>query len=293
MENPIRYLGIDVGRSGVKLAFDAGKETKRQRIPKFADYVDWKSDQMVDEFVRQWCAEIGRHLDAEARVVIGASGAAEFERVFSVNNRKMELLGDVTVAALSCGIADNGILMIAGTGAALVVFTQNSKSIMNAYGPVVGDLWGGLALGRLAIRHLLDVWALNKEMTRYESALSEELGIQTRHDYVNWLQTTENHYGELGLLGKVTLDFAESGHEVAQHIARAMTAHMSRSVSMAVEEFDLNIPLAYGIQGSMLEKSDWVRDRIREDLARSEIKIEYRTAQTPLETVALDRAKHL
>jgi len=288
----ITYLGIDAGRSGVKIAyFDKQGEIQRKQIPKFMDYIDWKSDQAVQKALEKWMQHFHLTIDAGA-VVIGATGAAEFERLISQEPLIVELLGDITVAALSCGVELEGMLMIAGTGAALVVFKGNQKTIISAYGPIVGDPWGGLALGRLAVRHLLDQWAFGGEISPYEKSLAEALHISNRLEYVDWLQNSQNHYRELGQLGKITLNFAETGHAAAERIASEMIRAIVSVIHRTAQQFQLTAPLI-GFQGSMIEESGWLRDRIRDQLVDTGIQPTFRLPQEPLDVTALHQAKSL
>gem|GEM_PF-2442495 len=290
----IHIIGIDVGRSGVKLAWVSGSgQIKRVRIPKFTDYIDWKTDQTVAEYVQSWCRQAGVTPAAGAAIVIGATGAVEFERQFQHGRKNFELLGDVSVAALSCGILSDGMLLICGTGAALVVFEPGGKHILKAFGPVVGDPWGGLALGRLAVTHLVDAWELGSELTAYENALSAALNIHSRQEYVDWVQNSKNHYGELGKLGKVTLDFAEQEHPGATEIADIMVQAMADAVSEANDTFQFEQPLAIGIQGSMLEKSGWLRNSLEEKIAEGGTQSQFSMPEKSLDLVALDRAESL
>lgn len=290
----IHFVGIDVGRSGVKLAWkSSGGDIQQVRIPKFTDYIDWKADEMVAEYAQSWCEQAGVTLAKDAIIVIGATGAVEFERRFLDGERQFELLGDVSVAALSCGITTNGMLMICGTGAALVVFEPEGKHILKAFGPVVGDPWGGLALGRLAVTHLVDAWELGQQVTEYERALSDALQIRSRQEYVDWVQNSTNHYGELGKLGKVTLDFAEQGHTGAIEIAQIMVTAMADAVVEANTAFPLDQPLAIGIQGSMLEKSGWLRTSLEQHIAHHDINPQFTTPRKSLDMVALERAESL
>ncbi len=293
MKSAIDILGIDVGRSGVKIAYFENGKIVRTRIPKFAESVDWKSNDAVVDVIQKWCDEQNYELDPWAKIVLGATGAAEFERIFTYDGLTVQLLGDISVAALACGIGTQGLLLLCGTGAALVVFNGKSKIIAKAYGPVVGDLWGGLALGRLAIQHLLDSWALGYSLSDYEMALANALNITNRKEYVDWLQTSENHFGELGRLGKVTTDFAENGHHKAQEIARNMIQKMAESIAETTQGMEFPKPIPLGIQGSIIEKSPWIQQALLSTLGEMGMDVTLKQAADPLDVTALKQAKQL
>jgi len=294
MKTTQEFLGIDVGRSGVKIASyaDDGKIV-RTRIPQFAESVDWKRNDAVIEMIQKWCAEQNYQLDQWAKIVLGATGAAEFERIFTYDGLKVQLLGDISVAALACGIGEKGVLLLCGTGAALVLFDGNAKTITKAYGPVVGDLWGGLALGRLAIQHLLDSWALGYTRSDYEEELAKALHITNRKEYVDWLQTSQNHFGELGRLGKVTTDFAEDGHGKAQEIAGIMIKKIANSIVQTTHGKAFPKPLPLGIQGSIIEKSSWIQEALLTELSKQGVEVTMLEAADPLDVTALKRSKQL
>ncbi len=292
MEIALKSLGIDVGRSGVKLAHRApGAELRRTRIPKFMEYIDWEDDTAIVERIRGWVEHEQLDLAGDARVVIGATGAVEFERTFSAAGLQVQLLGDVTVAALSCGIREDGLLMICGTGAALVRFSRGGKRIMKAYGPMVGDRWGGLSLGRAAIRYVLDQWALKREAGPLEAALAEHLKISNRREYVHWLQTTENHYGELGELGGITVTMAGEGNEPARALCRQMIDEMTAGVREALSLGEQQTPVSLGLQGGMIEGSAWLRSELTAYLSHRNMKVEIRVPSDPLDVMALREAE--
>lgn len=292
MSDRIPALGIDIGRSGVKLACRTPKkQLHRTRIPKFVDYIDWGNDAEVVAGIRQWTKEENLALEDSARVVLDATGAVEFERVFTHDGLTVHLVGDVTMAALSCGIRRDGLLMICGTGAALVFFSGEAKRIMKAYGPVVGDQWGGLALGRMAVRYLLDHWVREEEPGPFESSLAGHLEITNRREYVHWLQTSENHYGELGELGGITVSMAGDGNLRARSLCEKMIGTMARAVDEALSLGRLDSPVALGLQGGMIEGSDYLRDALIKEVRKSEYEIEIRRPAAPLDVIALREAE--
>ncbi len=303
MTRRVKYVGIDAGRTSVKMAFrdDAG-HICRTRIPADLCAVNWAENASVMRALELWCEEATCCLAEGVTVVLGAAGAAEYERIWQENaapsgtgplTGRIELLGDVSLAAISCNIEETGIVIVYGTGGALMVCDNGSRHICSSYGPIVGDLWGGVALGRAAVRQLLDCWDRKTTLSEYESILSTSLGIRNRKEYLDWVHTAANPYGDLAKLGQKTVECAAG----EQNSARQICVRTLKSIVSVVREVNqryvLPSPLPIVLQGSVLEKSVWMRRQLYRLLERDGIRCEFLLPQKPLEVYALERAESL
>lgn len=283
------YCGIDVGRTSIKLACqDSRQQQRRVTLPAPPQEIPWHDAVGVTRRISQWLETGGMHPEKETVVVIGAAGAAEYERTWSRDHWHITLVGDITLAAISCGVEQSGLLTICGTGGVLVVFRDASRQILESFGPVIGDRWGGVALGRKALRFVVNTLSFQNELTDYAQALADELGVRSRKEYLDWLRRTPNPYPSLAGLGQQTVAFAEEGDEVAGSFCRETVVELARSVREAGIVYALTPPVPLGIQGSILEKSEWMRRELEQALMKAGVAYTLRLPEKPLEDYALE-----
>ena len=299
----VKYLGIDSGRTAIKLAFrDETGHIQRKHLPAHRFTVNWFDNINVVRTLERWCEEANCYLTEGSRVVLGAAGAAEYERIWyekvtlsgaGPQTTRIELLGDISLAALACHIEETGIVIVYGTGGALMACEHGNRHIFNSYGPVVGDLWGGLALGRQAVRHLLDRWDRTESSSEFESILATALGIGDRKEYLDWVHTAEYPYGDLAKLGQKTVEYAVEGHRSARELCERTLESIVSVIGEVKQYFTLPAPIPTVLQGSLLEKSPWMRSRLCQLLEQKETQCQFLLPQEPLEVYALKRAESL
>ena len=285
------YCGIDVGRTSIKLACQDSRQRQRHlTLPAPPQEIPWHDSLAVIRQIRQWLETGGIQPETAAVVILGAAGAAEYERTWTENRWRVTLLGDITLAARSCGVEHDGLLIIYGTGGVLVEFRESSRTILESYGPVIGDRWGGVALGRKAMRFLVHHLSLQDELTAYGQTLADALGLRSRKDFLDWLHRTPDPYRSLAGLGHQTVRFAEQGDEMAASFCRETLAGIARSVRAAVTAQRIAPPVRLGIQGSILEHSEWMRRELERALANTGVAYSLRVPEKPLEDYALRMA---
>ncbi|MCF7804923.1 MAG: hypothetical protein K9N46_03750 [Candidatus Marinimicrobia bacterium] len=289
-----KLIGIDAGRTWVKLAWlDETGEISRRKIPAEENSLHWEKEEFVFDRLTSWAAQAGLDISDFLHVVIGAAGALEYECIFTRQNTRIQLYGDVSLAARSCGIGDAGLMVICGTGGALVRYGSEDSQVYHSYGPVIGDLWGGAMLGREALRHLVDQIDRSSVLSGYARAITEFLGAETRSGIVHWANSAKNVTRRLGHLGKITIRYAEKGDEGAAKIGMKMTDSMAKAVKGVLTEISRDAPVKIGVQGSIIEKSGWVRQRFGDRLREEQLTVDLILPRDPLDLVALRLAERL
>lgn len=288
------YLGIDLGRSKVALSYTAGPNKSSQiTIPRKYDDPGWGDDASVWNFIQQLSTQAHLSLDPNAKIVIGAAGAFEFEHVFSHSSQRIQVLGDLALAGRACGITDSGILLTYGTGGGLAIFSQGDITIHKSYGPVVGDLWGGVYLGRESLRWLLDYWTLGKTLTAFEMAVAQEFGIHNRQEYVKQLAQSNNFYSLLPRLGKICVEFGKRANKPAQAILLKSTFNIVQAIQESLSEKKFVEPIALGVQGGIIENSTYLQELLNQLLTKADIHVRITHPTQSLDQVALSFAKRL
>jgi N-acetylglucosamine kinase-like BadF-type ATPase len=292
MENTVTHLGADVGRTSAKLmAQTSENRTLKKSIP--SREVNWGSESDILNAVREWEAELHTPLSETARIGISGTGALAFERQFTHQSRVIHLVSDLTASALSCHIRNTGLVLIAGTGGSSLILKRGEKEVRKSYGPVIGDLWGGLYLGRMAGRHLLDTWTAGERLSSYERALADHLKVQNRSEFLLLLQNDPDVFKKLASLGRITIEFTEKGHLKAEAILKSMLDHIFSEVQYAYDDIKPAGDLPVGLQGSILIESGWIQDALQTRLKRADIPADIRLAERPLELVMLQTAMNM
>lgn len=286
MKNSVVYLGADVGRTSVKLIAQTEKSGIMERTLPSRE-VQWGSESDILNLIHEWESALGALLSSAARVGISGAGALSFERTFTKQSRIIHLVSDLTASALSCDIKNTGLVLIAGTGGSSLLLKRGEKEVRKSYGPIIGDLWGGLYLGRLAGRHLLDTWSADGRLSRFERALAEHLKVSNRGEFLALLQNEPQIFTKLASLGKITVDFTEKGHLKAEAILESMLDNILNEVQFAIDIIRPAGDLPIGLQGSILTESDWIQDELKRRLQRADIPADVRLAERPLEHVML------
>ena len=292
MKKTVTHLGADVGRTSVKLiARTADSGRLKWSLP--SREVNWGSESDILNAVREWESELGTSLSSNAKIGISGTGALAFERKFTHQSRVIQLVSDLTTSALSCDIRNTGLVLIAGTGGSSLILKRGEKEVRKSYGPVIGDLWGGLYLGRLAGRHLLDIWSAGERLSSYERALAEHLNVSHRSEFLLLLQNDPGIFKKLASLGRITIEFTEKGHLKAEEILNSMLNNVMNEIQSAYDLIQPAGELPIGLQGSILIESDWIQGELTRRLHRADIPAAMRLAKRPLELVMLQEVMNM
>jgi N-acetylglucosamine kinase-like BadF-type ATPase len=123
---------------------------------------------------------------------------------------------DVVTAHVGALDGGEGVLLIAGTGAAALGIDGDAARLVDGWGPELGDFGSGSWLGREALRAVLRASAGLASDTALSEALAGSIG--TASDIGGWLAQSGSLPRRLAALAPLVLTTAEDGDRVAGEI---------------------------------------------------------------------------
>jgi N-acetylglucosamine kinase-like BadF-type ATPase len=155
---------------------------------------------------------------------VGAAGAwtapdaaSELARLLAAETgARAVVASDVVTAHVGALQGGEGVLLIAGTGAAGLGIDAGGAMLVDGWGPEVGDLGSGSWLGREALRAILRQRDGLAPATSLSGALADAVGAAS--DVGSWLAESGSLPRRLAALAPLVLDAAEAGDPVAGDI---------------------------------------------------------------------------
>ncbi|WP_311242995.1 BadF/BadG/BcrA/BcrD ATPase family protein [Microbacterium sp. WCS2018Hpa-23] len=207
------------------------------------------------------------HLDEPiSSISVGAAGAWTAPTSASELARRLaDALGvpaavtsDVVSAHVGALDGDAGVLLIAGTGAAALGIDAGSATLVDGWGPELGDFGSGSWLGREALRAVLRASVGLGQSTALTDAVAMPIGAPSAIH--GWLAQDGPLPRRLAALAPLVLDAAESGDVVAAGIAAESIRLLTASAVAASSRTD---PVA--LHGGLTEHV-WFRTGIEDAL---------------------------
>ena len=151
---------------------------------------------------------------------------------------------DVVTAHAGALEGDEGVLLIAGTGAAALGIDADGARLVDGWGPELGDFGGGSWLGREALRAALRASVDLSPGTALAPAVEARIG--TASDIIGWLADPEPLARRLATFAPLVLDAAAAGDRVAGEIA-AEAVRLLTASAVAASSRTLAVTLHGGL----------------------------------------------
>ncbi|PRB16586.1 N-acetylglucosamine kinase [Microbacterium sp. MYb62] len=137
-------------------------------------------------------------------------------RLASATGARVAVASDVVTAHAGALDGAEGVLLIAGTGAAALGIDADGARLLDGWGPELGDFGSGSWLGREALRAVLRADDGRAARTALTAAIVEPVGAPS--DIQAWLARSGPLARRLATLAPLVLDAAEAGDAVAGEI---------------------------------------------------------------------------
>lgn len=166
----------------------------------------------------------GTDFSPGAVIGVGAAGAWTAPEAASALARRLAdelgvpsvVASDVVTAHIGALDGGEGVLLIAGTGAAALGIDADGARLIDGWGPELGDLGSGSWLGREALRAVLRASEGLSPATSLSAVLDEPVGSAS--DVGGWLAQPGSLPQRLAALAPLVLDAAEAGDPTAEAI---------------------------------------------------------------------------
>ncbi|WP_136055278.1 BadF/BadG/BcrA/BcrD ATPase family protein [Microbacterium sp. K24] len=222
MHSPLGVLAVDLGKSRCRVVRDTGDRVERDGIgaPGLAAAGGVSA---ARDAILPLLSDLD--LSSVAAIGVGAAGAwtapvaaSELARLLAAETGLATVVtSDVVTAHIGALGGREGVLLIAGTGAAALGVDADGARLIDGWGPELGDFGSGSWLGREALRAVMRV----SEGLTADTALTEVLTgpVGTAADIGGWLAQDGSLPRRLATLAPFVLDAAETGDPTAAAIA--------------------------------------------------------------------------
>ncbi|MFS0893091.1 N-acetylglucosamine kinase [Microbacterium sp. 179-I 3D3 NHS] len=233
--HPHPVVAVDLGKSRCRLLVGEGRGDTREGVgaPGLA------AEGGVEAALAAIRPLLGGLEGRVSAVSVGAAGAwAEPAAAFELARRLADSAGaptavasDVVTAHAGALAGDEGVLLIAGTGAAALGLDAEGAHLVDGWGPELGDFGSGSWLGREALRSVLRAAVGLAPATALTEAVGSRVGDPAR--IPAWLAVDEPLARRLGTLAPLVLDVAAAGDDVAADIVAEGVRLLAASASAA------------------------------------------------------------
>lgn len=167
---------------------------------------------------------------------------------------RVAVASDVVTAHAGALGGGEGVLLIAGTGAAALGIDADGVRLVDGWGPELGDFGSGSWFGREALRAVLRHSTGLSPDTALTSSIADLIGDAS--DILAWIAQPEPLARRLATLAPVVLDAAAAGDSMAREIATEGVHLLTASV-VAASSRALDVTLHGG-----LTLHDWFRSTL-------------------------------
>ena len=274
MEQTKFILGIDGGGTKTEWVYyknDALLE--RGRLP--ASNMTWADDRTLENIFRQMpqeATDVGIFL-------AGCLTAEDRERLRNVAqpiwpNARLALGGD-RQSGIAAALRDRpGVLVIAGTGSAILGQNGAQTARAEGWGHLLGDDAGGYGIALQGLRQMFANHDLTGETSPIMPKVLRALCLNRQDDLVGWIPHATK--SEIGQLAPLICDAAENGDAEMREILHAAASRLGEKTVAVAKRLALDAP-EIRLVGSMFsyhpEYVSFLAEPIRASLPNAHIEI--------------------
>lgn len=259
-DEPTYFLGVDGGASKTAaiVTDEAGKplgegvagpsnhlrvgiETAARNVERAVNKALVAADVASREIVWAYCGIAGADHPAHRQEVVDSLSVFFPRGNFTVDN-------DARIALTGAIGFGGGVVVIAGTGS--VAFGRNEKgdeARAGGWGPTIGDEGSGFGIARNGLAAIVRAYDGRGPATRMTDLLREEHDMRP-DDLTRWVYAPTTHADDIARYGKLVIDAANAGDEVARTILDDAGRQLGLCVVAVAKRLAMNgevFPVAY------------------------------------------------
>jgi glucosamine kinase len=241
------FIGLDGGatRCRARLLDSDGRQLAEQAGPATNIYIDFaQSLSGINDLVTLLLRTAGLPFESKKQTAFGLglaglSGAEDGARVEAalIGWARVEAVNDAVTACVGANGADDGGLVIAGTGTAGIARMNGQSKIVGGRGFWLGDDGSGARIGADALRAALRAHDGLEDMTGLSQGLLEHFGFDP-HAMTRWALDAKP--GDYGAFAPQVFAAARSGEprarEIAERAARAIATLARRVLELGAPQ---------------------------------------------------------
>lgn len=286
-----RYiLGIDGGgTTTLGVLFDEqGREVERAEFG-FSNFTIQEA--LAKENIHKTIGALLSHKKEEDRVhiVMGISGASNIHDkdaflndIASTYHVTVELITDAELALYSIERRmDQAVIMvISGTGSALMVDDGMTQKIVGGYGYLLEDEGSAYHLVISALKGLTKMFDSGAKPTRFQKTFMASMQITSRKDLIK--QVYQKTKTELSVYAKVISELA-SKHKEAYHLLVKEGYGIGEQILRAASQLSQGETIKIALRGGFIQNAPFVKEALEQYL-RKHLK-DYEMEERPVESV--------
>ena len=283
------FMGIDGGGSGLRIAITDFELKIKETMNASAANPNFIGRDAAKQHIRETIArtlqESGRTPDDIAAVAIGISGASnEHSREWLIEtlasvfpNSLLVPSSDLEIALVGALAQRHGILILAGTGSAVLGIAPDGKRLrIGGWGYLFGDGGSAYWIGMQVLRQITEhhdqsaTDNMAKSLTDLDCRTLHELALAHPRDLLAWLyRGRQSVAARVADLARLVLQRAECGDYQAATILQRASQQLAEQTQLLRQQLDYaNAPIAFA--GGLLNRRNYLSDDLTRRLGLRE-----------------------
>lgn len=285
-------IGIDGGGTatkGVLFALD-GREIKRAESG-FSNFsVDvGKTKQHLESTIDQLIKGLAKD-DKVLHIQMGVAGLSTFAEVSDyADNLSQRYHAPVTMdtdalialQAVRRGRDVNVIMVLGGTGSAIMTQEDDQVHMIGGFGHLLGDEGSGYHLAMSTLRHVINEFENNLNVSPLSSVIMNEIGANTMSDIKHYVYHHDKK--TLASLSQVVAKESLTGDREAVRLLKEEGLHLARQTLTAFRRFKTKKAVVIALRGGFLLNAPHVKE-ILVDILHQQLP-EFELDDTPVDPV--------
>lgn len=285
-------IGIDGGGTatkGVLFALD-GREIKRAESG-FSNFsVDvGKTKQHLESTIDQLIKGLAKD-DKVLHIQMGVAGLSTFAEVSDyADNLSQRYHAPVTMdtdalialQAVRRGRDVNVIMVLGGTGSVIMTQEDDQVHMIGGFGHLLGDEGSGYHLAMSTLRHVINEFENNLNVSPLSSVIMNEIGANTMSDIKHYVYHHDKK--TLASLSQVVAKESLTGDREAVRLLKEEGLHLARQTLTAFRRFKTKKAVVIALRGGFLLNAPHVKE-ILVDILHQQLP-EFELDDTPVDPV--------
>lgn len=196
----------------------------------------------------------------------------EIEKIYNVPTI---VENDATIALYSVitDLHDKGILVLSGTGSAIVAINGNEQVLVGGYGHMLTEAGSAYATVRDLINQSIKRFEFDQSVSPLTQKFFDLIKISSVHDFRSFVYSRTKN--EIASYAKFIVEEANKGDLEAIELLKKAGRDLAYDVTQAHKALNINEEIVIGFQGGFINNSKISQDELLKSLKESNIIFNY------------------
>lgn len=223
-------------------------------------------------------------------IQIGVAGVPEKEVKDELVNRIQQLYqtpasmvtdAEIALYSIRKNTDDCVIMVLGGTGSAIMVKNKDQDMIIGGFGHLLGDEGSGYHLAITALKEIIQEYEQNKPISELSKAILNEINATDYMQIKDFVYNSSKQ--EIASLSSFIASFAEHKNPDAIRLFQEEGKHLARQTMTAFHKLNTCRKVTIGFRGNFLLHAPYVKETMINEL--DDNKLDYSIDVHPLEPV--------